>query len=281
MLQPNSPILLPPVTKKVVRSAASPTAVILSPILPTWDDGEFCAPLVAQLTAQGYQTHIYDSLSLATDTSLDNTAAAWNQFLLQQHTRIELAIGQAYGGALVHRLLSSVLATCPRVITISAPTHSHAILSIGLKNILAQLSQYGETAAIAALAYWVKAENNKASTLTTPAISSAILCEISQENLVSQITPCSTSVQRLRIGLSQLLDFDARQAVEKYAHRLLVLYGTASRLVNHHSITLSHTNPQQICVGLAASGMRPLTDNPTLALKLITHFLHSSLTHDK
>ncbi len=274
-------MLLPPVTQKVVRSTASPAAVILSPILPIWDDGEFCAPLVAQLTAQGYQTHIYDSLSLATDTSLDHTAAAWSQFLQQQHTHIELAIGQAYGGALVHSLLSSVLATCPMVISISAPTHSNAILAIGLKDILTQLSQYGETAAIAALAYWVKAENNKASTITTSVMSSATLCEVSQENLVSHITPCSTSVQRLRIGLSQLLDFDARQAVEKYAHRLLVLYGAASRLVNHHSITLSHTNPQQMCVGLAASGMRPFIDNPTLALKLITHFLHSSHIHDK
>lgn len=269
---------LSPVSKKVGSAATGPLAIILSPIMPKWDDGKFCAPLVEQLTAKGYQTHIYDSLSLATDTSLDDTAAAWNQFLQQQHTHIQLAIGHAYGGALVHSLLSGALATCPMVIGISAPTHSNAILRIGLKNILTQLSQYGETAAIAALAYWIQAKNNPTSTLTR---SLAIPSSIKQENGTPHVTPGSTSIQRLRIGLSQLLDFDARPAVEKYVNRLLILYGTASRLVNHHSITLSHTNAQQMCIGLAASGMRPLIDNPTLTLKLIAHFLHSPNANDK
>lgn len=233
---------------------AGRTAIVFSPILPAWDEGAFCGLLLSELLEYGYCIHVYDSLSLTKPgTSFAATVDVWDTALRERHQQVDLAVGQAYGGALVQSLLGKVLAHCPHALGLSAPTIATETLRFGLDSILAELRQHGPAAGLSALEQWVRPEGAK-----VPEIREA---------------PPNTAA-RLKLGFEQLRNLDARNEVEHYGGRLLLLYGEASRLVNRHCISVSRRHTGQLCIGLSGCAMRPLVDTPEIALGLIRHFLH-------
>ncbi|XVN19573.1 hypothetical protein QZH46_04995 [Pseudomonas corrugata] len=42
-------------------------AVVMSPVMPVWDEGLFFQPMIAPLVDAGYRVIIFDTLSLLTD----------------------------------------------------------------------------------------------------------------------------------------------------------------------------------------------------------------------
>jgi len=225
-------------------------------MMPAWDEGAFCAPLTELLVALGYRVHIYDTLSLAIDC--ENLAAAaivWDAVLRTRHPRIDLAVGQAYGGALVQYLLATALADCPRVIGLSAPTYTDSNLLAGLRALLHELETGSARSALRALDWWVHAANLPMPETTEPIVA-----------------PPATA-QRLRAGLSHLCTNDARQQVTGFNGSFLWLYGEASRLVRGTNIIPALNRSGQRAIGIPSCGMRPLADARHLTLNLINQFL--------
>lgn len=247
----------PHLTKSVFGPPSDFIAVVFSPVLAEWDEAAFCMPLLDLLVARGYQVHVYDSLSLAQEGStLHATSEHWDAYLRTNHPQIDLAVGQAYGGALVNSLLSGFLKTCPRVLGLSAPTRCSAELQSNLASILMSLDTQGETAALHLLEHYVKPERN-------------------DEYQPWPLTKLEESGvgQRLRIGFSQLIKADARSQVNNYTGHMLQIYGAASRLVNIDSIIMSGDSRRQVAIGISSCGMRPVTEAPETALRLIADFL--------
>jgi hypothetical protein len=246
------------IVKAVFGPESDSIAIVFSPVLAKWDEGAFCMPLLHLLLARGYQVHVYDSLSLAQENStLQTSFKNWDIYLRAQYPQIDLAIGQAYGGALVQSLLSGTLATCPRVLGLSAPTRASAQLQRNLKSILTALDTQGEMAALHLLDYYVKPEHSD-----------------DYQPLPSISLEESGIGQRLRTGFLQLMKTDACTQVNNYAGRILHIYGMASRLVNTDSIVLSSHHRRQISSGISGCGMRPVTEAPDIALELIANFLN-------
>jgi len=239
-------------------SEAGLCAVIMAPIMPSWDHGAFCRPLTDLLLARGYSVFIYDTMGIASECSdLADAAARWAEILSIRHPRIDLVVGQAYGGALIQYMLADALSDCPKVLGISAPTYCDDALRAGLGDVLQELSHSGPEAALQAMAWRVMAESNSA---------------VPER---PQSAPAETEM-RFERGLSHLCTADARRQVEGFRGQVLSLYGEESRLVRGCNIILAAHSTRQRAVGLPACGMRPLTDAEEASLALIADFLDES-----
>jgi pimeloyl-ACP methyl ester carboxylesterase len=232
-------------------------AIVMAPMM--WDDGTFCAPLTELLLDCGYRVSIYDTMSVAQDCAdLLSTAVRWGAILRTRHTRIDLAVGQAYGGALVQYLLADTLANCPRVIGISAPNYYDDALRAGLSGILDTLMHMGPAAALSETDWMVQANHSSPSQPTDPVA-----------------VPPDTA-RRLQAGLTHLCAVDAREQVASFAGRILWLYGEASRLVRGCNIIPIVRKPLQNAIALPHCGMRPLADAREEAMALIRDFLEET-----
>ncbi|MEJ8675257.1 hypothetical protein [Chromobacterium amazonense] len=235
-----------------------PAAIVMAPMMAVWDNGAFCAPLTEQLVARGYRVTVYDTMSLARDCDdLPQAAARWAAVLAERHFSVELAVGQAYGGALVQYLLGGALSACPRFLGISAPTYCDGPLRAGLGDILRLLRDSSPEAALQMLEWRVLADHSD----TMPARP-----EQAPDEAAARLAP----------GLSHLLDADARAEVAAYGGRALWLYGEGSRLVRGSNIVPAPRRAHQRAVGLPDCGMRPLSDAQAESIALIEAFLDES-----
>ncbi|PCE21650.1 hypothetical protein [Burkholderia ubonensis] len=222
-------------------------AAVLSPVLPAWDEGRFFEPLVRPLVDAGYRVTIYDTLSLLSEQPerLDAFAARWSA-LLAASGRIDLLAGGALGGAVVQAMLGAPwVADVPKVLLISAPSLADETLNTRL-GALAELGRRGDVAhALTMLDSLVAPEGAAASPV--PAAPPA---------------PGSRAAEAARLarGFALLHDIDVRAAVDRYAGRLLNVYGERSQLVRRGNIHLRDT-PAQAALGIPNGGMRPLTDD--------------------
>lgn len=246
---------LPQPVWEEVGPASGPTAVVMAPMMAAWDHGAFCGPLTELLLVRGFHITVYDTMSLARHCAdLPEAALRWSEILASRHSRIDLAVGQAYGGALLQYLLDGVLAKCPRFLGISAPTYCDDALRAGLGDVLRQLRDCGPEAALQSLEWRVLAEG---SVVVPP---------------VPEQAPAET-VARLTPGLSHLCAADARRSVAAYRGRALWLCGDASRLVRAGNIAPAPHYAGQRVASLPGCGMRPLNDARDTALALIEDFL--------
>lgn len=236
-------------------SESGPCAVVMAPMMAEWDDGAFCAPLTLLLLARGYRVSIYDTMSVADEcSSLPQAAARWAEILTARHPHIDLAVGQAYGGALIQYLLADALVACPRVLGISAPTYCDDVLRANLCEVLDELLCAGPEAALQMLECKVLPYSR----LDRP--------------MRPQSAPPMT-VSRLYSGLTHLGYADARAQVTDYPGNVLWLYGEESRLIRGDNIIPAPYNALQRSVGLPHCGMRPLNDAKDTSLALIENFL--------
>ncbi|WZX60652.1 hypothetical protein AAFR86_13010 [Salmonella enterica subsp. diarizonae serovar 58:r:z53] len=78
-------------------------AVILAPVMPVWDEGQFCAPLVMLLVAKGYHVTVIDTLTLIQDASPERAVEALCQALNARFQSPYLLVGFAMAGTLAAR----------------------------------------------------------------------------------------------------------------------------------------------------------------------------------
>lgn len=229
-------------------------AVVMSPVMPLWDEGQFFQPLIEPLTRAGYRVIVFDTLSLPGDDaeSLETFSRRWQQELLTLG-RIDLLAGSALGGAVVQSLLGLPIgASVDKVLLISSPALADGILD-GRLGRMADLALLGDVEqALQLLDQWVQP-----ATRIHPAGPIAI-------------DPASAALQaqRLHRGFRLLNRLDLRRACEDFAGPLLTVYGEQSQLVRGINV---HVNEQarQHRLSVPDGGMRPLLDAPGLVLRTV------------
>lgn len=259
-------------------------AVVMAPVMPYWDEGQFFAPLTERLVALGYRVMIFDSLSLQpAPEDLATFANAWRQ-ILQGLGPVQLLAGSALGGALVQSLLASRwAASIPATLLISAPTQADSQLEERL-GYMAQLAAAGElTEALCWLEHWVAADAGTTATIPAsagnpvarglapdgpslahrPTQARPVAAEPLRDRDAARPRPTvdALACERLARGFGLLEKLDVRDAVHAYPGKLLSLYGEQSQLVRASNISFPRTT-RHLAASIAGSGMRPHTEHP-------------------
>lgn len=236
-----------------------PRAVLLSPMMAQWDNGAFCQPLLDWLANSGYSVAVYDTVGLCKGSkNLQEATAVWGQFLLENEPKIDLLIGQAYGGAIAQHLLANELAYVRNFIGVSAPTYCDSILGDKLNGVLIELTQVSAEAGLKKLLWCIRPDTDK----TVPEIEG--------------LAPAET-VERLATGLQQLQNADARNIIADYQGRALWIYGSQSRLVSSVNIVPAPGRSDHQIIKLPHCGMHPFRDVPQLALDAVETFLREAV----
>lgn len=240
-----------------------PRAVMLSPMMAQWDQGAFCQPLLDWLAAAGYSVAVYDTVGLCKGTKdLQEATAMWADFLREHEPKIDLLIGQAYGGAIAQHLLADELAYVPAFVGISAPTYCDAKLRNSLNEVLIELTEVSAEAGLKKLLWRIRPDTDN----TIPE--------------VEGVAPQGT-VERLATGLQQLQAADARSIIANYRGKALWLYGSQSRLVSTINIVPAPARKDHQSVMLPECGMHPFRDVPDAALRSLEKFLHEDTLKKK
>lgn len=233
-------------------------AVVMSPVMPVWDEGGFFQPLIAPLVNAGYRVVVFDTLSLLADEneSLEAFSRRWQQEL-SALGRIDLLAGSALGGAVVQTLLGLAIGpSIDKVLLLSSPALADGILD-GRLGRMADLALLGDLEqALQLLEEWVQPASR-----IHPGAAIAI-------------DPASAAEQarRLHLGFRLLNRLDLRQASQGFAGTLLTVYGEQSQLVRGINV---HINEQARHRRLAIpdGGMRPLLDAPALVVRTVREHL--------
>ncbi|MGI4840196.1 MAG: hypothetical protein ACRYF9_21545 [Janthinobacterium lividum] len=259
-------------------------AVVMAPVMPYWDEGQFFAPLTERLVALGYRVMIFDSLSLQpAPEDLPTFADAWRR-ILQGLGPIQLLAGSALGGAVVQSLLASRwAASIPATLLISAPTQADSQLDERL-GYMAQLAAAGElTEALRWLEHWVAADAG-ANTTIAPSPGDSVASGLAPDGPSLAHRPAqprpvggepardwddarprptadALACERLERGFGLLERLDVRDAVHAYPGKLLSLYGEQSHLVRASNISFPRTT-RHLAASIPGSGMRPHIEHP-------------------
>lgn len=233
-------------------------AVVMSPVMPVWDEGQFFNPMIAPLVKAGYRVVIFDTLSLLADEneSLEDFSKRW-QPVLSGLGQIDLLVGSALGGAVVQALLGSSLAThVSNVLLLSSPALADGILD-GRLGRMADLALLGEL--------------EQALQLLDQLVQPATRIRPSAPIDIDQAS-AALQARRLHLGFRLLNRLDLRQASHSFAGALLTVYGEQSQLVRGINV---HVNEQarHYRLSIPDGGMRPLLDAPALVMRTVRDHL--------
>lgn len=236
----------------------SQLAVVMSPVMPLWDEGRFFEPMIAPLVKAGYRVLVFDTLSLLgdADESLQAFAQRW-QRELSTLGQIDLLAGSALGGALVQALLGLPIgASIGKVLLLSSPALADGVLD-GRLGRMADLALLGDLErALQLLDEWVQPATRI------------------QPSGPIEVDPASAGLQarRLHQGFRLLNRIDVRHASQGFGGALLTVYGEKSQLVRGINV---HTNEQarHYRLSIPDGGMRPLLDAPALVLRTVREHL--------
>lgn len=235
--------------------AARARAVVFGPVTPSWDEGEFFAPVIRRLLLAGMRVTVVDSLAVPASAAASQSAflSYWRR-VLPSLGPFDVLCGNALGGALVQGLLPDLHAPVP-VLLVSGPSRADALLNARLAEI-AGLAAAGRTrSALRLLALRVLPEGEALA--AQPASAAA--------------EPPGCAASRLAQGLRLLYDWDAADAVRAYTGPLLHILGGRSQLVApRHAV---HGPGHRVHV-VPWAGMRPHTESPAEIAAVLDDFLH-------
>lgn len=231
---------------------------VLSPVMPTWDEGAFIAPLTGHFLSAGYRVVVFDSLSLpvACGETLNTFSERWAE-LLQPWGIPDVLVGVALGGALALELVrTSSLASTAALLLLSSPAKADAILDARLGR-MAELAQLGH----------VEEAKRLLDALVLPEGKHPQQSPETQNSVHLEIQG-----QRLSGGFGLLAGIDLSHSLLAYQGRVLSVFGERSQLVNQpHVVRTSGPHQRTLCI--RAGGMRPLADDLDSVVNAIDTFL--------
>jgi len=227
-------------------------AVILAPVMPIWDQGNFCKQLVNQLQLKNYKVTVIDTLSLINSDSTEKAIDVISNELNRQMNEPSLLIGFAMGGTLA-QMVANKIQKITGIISISAPGFADLKLKQNIGSIIALLDEGNLESALDKLHEFVVPEGKKVT-------NSLIIPQHLREH----------SVMRMKIGFSLLLNFDARKTMRFFNGKYLGIVGEKSQLATTNNQTNTN-NINHTYAFIPNAGMRPWDDNP-----LETNFLINS-----
>ncbi|MGN8342681.1 alpha/beta hydrolase [Pseudomonas sp. SMV71] len=227
-------------------------AVVMSPVMPVWDDGQFFQPMIDPLVKAGFRVIVFDTLSLLAQEgeTLEAFSQRWQQVLLPLG-QIDLLVGSALGGAVVQALLGKALgARVDKVLLLSSPALADGILD-GRLGKMADLALLGD----------VEQALHLLDQLVQPAtrIRPCAPIEVDQASAASQ-------ARRLHLGFRLLNRLDLRQASHGFSGALLTVYGEQSQLVRGINVHINE-RARHYRLPIPDGGMRPLVDAPAMVLR--------------
>ncbi|HGH4676460.1 TPA: alpha/beta hydrolase [Enterobacter bugandensis] len=230
-------------------------AVILAPVMPAWDGGAFCAPLVTLLEEKGFSVTIVDTLSLITHDDPQSAIDALCQTLNAQVKRPWLLVGFAMAGTLV-QLLAHRLRGVAGVLSVSAPGFADEKLTQRLVRLISLLEKGELGSAMDILHHYVLPEG-----LPAP-----------REKFTLPDTEKMSAIKRMLTGFSLLLKMDARADIAAYDGNYLAIVGEKSQLASWENQTHS-PRTQHYYKRIPGVGMRPWNDNPAAVNALLNEWI--------
>ncbi|WP_286902995.1 alpha/beta hydrolase [Vreelandella sedimenti] len=234
------------------------TAVVMAPVMPTWDQGLFFQPLVSRLVLADFSVITFDTLSLLPqeNESLDQFSDRWQKVLLPLGS-IDLLAGVALGGAVVQSLLSkSLRAQVAMALLISSPSWADDVLNTRLGH-LADLAAKGDLL--------------EALQLLDRLVQPANQIVAHPPQFIDDQT-VKLQAERLHRGFSLLFNLDLKGALDAYSAPLLSIYGGVSQLVRKVNVQINEQKNQYL-LEIPNGGMRPLIDAPQMVISAVNnHF---------
>lgn len=232
-------------------------AVILAPVMPVWDEGQFCAPLVTLLAEKGYSVNVIDTLTLIQDASPERAVEVLCQALNARFQPPYLLVGFAMAGTLV-QLLAPHLNGLSGVISVSAPGFADEQLKTRLGLIISLLEKNEAEHAVDILHQFVVPEGQS----------------VQEGRFTLSDAAKASAVQRMLTGFTLLLNMDARNAIACYSGKYLAIVGEKSQLASWENQTHS-AQPTHLYRRIPKAGMRPWNDNPTAMDALLNEWVET------
>lgn len=230
-------------------------AIILAPVMPIWDNGEFCAPLISILEIKGFKVSVIDTLTFI-ETSRPLEACDLMYKELKSRTNLPfLLIGFAMGGTLV-QMLSYRLNNLLGAITISSPSFADINLKEHLSYLLYLLNKGDLNLAVETLHKFVVPNGEK----------------INNQSAEIHESLHQTAINRMIIGFTLLLNLDSRLALDQFKGKYLSIIGEKSQLATcNNQFHSTNQNHSYACISNA--GMRPWNDNAQAMNLLINKWI--------
>ncbi|WP_019223838.1 hypothetical protein [Bartonella rattaustraliani] len=226
-------------------------AVILAPVMPLWDHGDFCRDLQSILIEKGVKIDILDTTSIIKDVTKENNLILLAEKINKSFCFPFLLIGFALGGSLA-QVLAPRLNNVQAVLSISGPGYVDTRLKRYLEALLNLLNQNALEQALELLYQYVQP-------LGMPSKRAAI--QICEESKIEAIA-------RMMRGFELLLQLDARDYLCHFAGKFLSIIGKESQLATISNQVNSGKDGHE-CRVVEAAGMRPWDDNPLTTTKII------------
>lgn len=229
--------------------------VIMAPVMPLWDDGMFCKPLLSLLTNKGFKVSLVDTLSLIHSDDPQETIDSVHDELIARAGSPFLLVGFAMAGTLV-QMLSPRMNCLTGVISISAPGFTDYLLNERIDYLVSLLNRGYLDEALEALNQFVVPEGQTS-------LHAVDTIPESQRKVATE---------RMLRGFSLLRRLDARPAMAKFRGKYLGIVGEKSQLATWSNQTHSG-NPNHRYERIPGAGMRPWNDNASAINLLVNEWI--------
>ncbi|UNE54864.1 alpha/beta fold hydrolase [Bartonella machadoae] len=235
--------------------------VILSPVMPIWDDGVFCSSFTKLCLAKGFQITLCDTMSLfPRDSSFcNNSALEILSFItekLERHFKEpSVLVGFSMAGTLV-QILAARLSNVRAVLAVNAPGYPDTLLQRRIGHILNFLKNKDLSGALEALNAFMHSRG---------VIKKRALLEVPTDKK-------NIAIERMQKGFQLLLEMDARDEIIKYTGKFLALIGEKSQLATVDNQTRSHCVNHEYKI-VANAGTRLWDDNPVMTNRILSEWM--------
>lgn len=237
--------------------------LVLGPVNPVWQGGDFCQPLLELLAARRQRAIVLDAIAFIGD-GRDGAEACVDRLLSFIGSRlppIDMIAGYALGGTLALKLAPQ-LPDCARVLCLSGPGHIDPPLRGKLQALIDLLGKGDLDGCLAAL-----------SAMVAPAGQAPGAGHRDRIARDEALAGCGRMIK----GFSTLLELDARPGLAGYRGQVLCMLGQHSQLasIDNLAIAPAAAGSRQRVALVPGAGMRILVDNPEFSVSTINEWLEN------
>ncbi|WP_144753678.1 alpha/beta fold hydrolase [Bartonella saheliensis] len=235
--------------------------VILSPVMPIWDEGAFCAPLTKLCATKGFQVTPLDTLSLFPKSFhfFNHSAIEILSFMIEELKEYfkepAVFVGFSMAGMLV-QILASRLLNVRAVLAVNAPGYPDKLLQRRLGDILFHLENNDLAGALEILNVFMHSYGGT---------KKRVALEIPKDQK-------SIAIERMTRGFKLLLALDARNEIVKYRGKFLALVGEKSQLATVDNQTKSQCVNHEYRI-ISGAATRLWDDNPVMTNAIVSEWM--------